>query len=193
MKNTPLTLNFGSVRLPVSTDGLLHAGTVQAQLGLHMAWEAVLVEHALPEIYRDFGSGPEAALTVPDFVTLAFALDTPEARRWLAARLESADARRALLSTVSRHGGRGAVYGQLGSISNRAVLGKESASVRQERGVRATRDGLSSTELLRLAYIDTVTARAIEEQAVSGNAAILRLHQQVAQQEGRSWQASQAM
>lgn len=222
MKNTPLTLNFGSVRLPVSADGLLHAGEVQAQLGLRTAWEVVLVEHALPEVYRDFGSGPEAALSVPDFVTLAFALDTPEARRWhkrarellaramqgdvqlaaqiaerspnpearrwLAARLESTDARRTLLSTVSRHGGRGAVYGQLGSISNRAVLGKDSASVRQERGVQATRDGLSSTELLRLAYIDTATARAIEEQAVLGNAAILRLHQQVADWEGRSWQ-----
>uniref|UniRef100_UPI002870B3D3 DNA damage response protein C n=1 Tax=Deinococcus radiodurans (strain ATCC 13939 / DSM 20539 / JCM 16871 / CCUG 27074 / LMG 4051 / NBRC 15346 / NCIMB 9279 / VKM B-1422 / R1) TaxID=243230 RepID=UPI002870B3D3 len=82
MKNAPLTLNFGSVRLPVSADGLLHAPTAQQQLGLTQSWEAALVEHGLPETYRDFGAGPEAAVSVPDFVALAFALDTPEARRW---------------------------------------------------------------------------------------------------------------
>lgn len=223
MKNAPLTLTFGSVQLPVSADGLLHAASVQRQLGLaHLSWDAVVIEHALPEIYRDFGGGPEAAISVADFALLAFAFDTPEAkrwqkrarellvrtlqgdvklaaqiadrapnpesRRWLAARLESTGARRELLSTVARHGGQGPVYGQLGSISNRAVLGKNSAAVRQERGVKATRDGLTSEELLRLAYIDTVTARAIQEGAAQGNAAILRLHEQVARSERQSWE-----
>ncbi|WP_339094470.1 DNA damage response protein DdrC [Deinococcus sp. VB343] len=221
MKNAPLTLNFGSVRLPLSADGFLHAPTVQTQLGLGSSWAAVLVEHGLPEIYRDFGVGVEAALSVPDFAALVFALATPEARRWqrrardllaramqgdvrlaaqiaerspepaarrwLSARLESTDARRELLATVARHGGRGGVYGQLGSISNRAVLGKDSASVREERGVRATRDGLSSTELLRLAYIDTVTNHAIQERGTRGNAAILRLHEEVTRSERRNW------
>ncbi|SEJ43723.1 hypothetical protein SAMN04488058_10819 [Deinococcus reticulitermitis] len=222
MKNAPLTLTFGSVQLPVSADGLLHAESVQRQLGLpHLSWDAVLIEHALPETYRDFGGGLEAAISVADFALLAFALETPEARRWqkrarellvrtlqgdvklaahiadraapesrrwLAARLESTGARRELLSTVARHGGVGTVYGQLGSISNRAVLGKNSAAVRQERGVKSTRDGLTSEELLRLAYIDTVTARAIQEGAAQGNAAILRLHEQVARRERQSWE-----
>lgn len=222
MNSAPLTLNFGSVRLPVSADGLLHAPTARQQLGLTQSWEATLVEHGLSETYRDFGAGPEAALSVPDFVALAFALDTPEARRWqkrarellaramqgdvrlaaqiaernpepgarrwLAARLESTGARRELLATVARHGGEGRVYGQLGSISNRAVLGKDSAAVRQERGVKATRDGLTSAELLRLAYIDTVTARAIQEREARGNAAILHLHEQVARSERQSWE-----
>ena len=80
------------------------------------------------------------------------------------------------------------MYGQLGSISNRTVLGKDSASVRQERGVKATRDGLTSAELLRMAYIDTVTARAIQEREARGNAAILHLHEQVARSERQSWE-----
>lgn len=113
----------------------------------------------------------------------------PEARRWLAARLESTDARRTLMSTVARHGGEGRVYGQLGSISNRSVLGTDSATIRRERGVRQTRDGLRSDELLRLAYLDTATARAIAERGAQGNAAILRLHEEVAQRERHLWQS----
>ena len=113
----------------------------------------------------------------------------PEARRWLAARLESTGARRELMNTVARHGGEGAIFGQLGSVSNRSVLGTDSATIRRERGVKQTRDGLSSTELLRLAYLDAATARAIQEQGLHGNAAILRLHENVARQERQNWNA----
>lgn len=118
---------------------------------------------------------------------IAEANPDPEARRWLAARLESTGARRELMSTVARHGGQGRVYGQLGSISNRSVLGTDSATIRRERGVKQTRDGLSSTELLRLAYLDTVTARAIQERGAHGNAAILQLHEHVARKERLNW------
>lgn len=111
----------------------------------------------------------------------------PEARRWLASRLESTGARRELMATVARHGGEGNVYGQLGSISNRSVLGMDSAGIRRERGVKATRDGLSSTELLRLAYLDAATAQAITERGAHGNAAILQLHERLARHERRGW------
>ncbi|MCD0167904.1 DNA damage response protein DdrC, partial [Deinococcus sp. 12RED42] len=112
----------------------------------------------------------------------------PESRRWLAARLESTHARRDLMSTVARHGGAGNVYGQLGSISNRSVLGTDSATIRRERGVKQTRDGLNATELLRLAYLDTASARAIQERGAQGNAAILRLHEFVARRERLGWE-----
>ncbi len=225
MKNAPLTLEFGTVRLPVSADGLLHAPSALAQLGLKddAGWPALAARYDLASPPRDFGAGPEATLSLPEFARLAFVLDTPgarrwrrraqdllaralagdvrlsaqiaernadpEARRWLAARLESTDARRELMSTVARHGGEGNVYGQLGSISNRSVLGVDSATIRRERGVKATRDGLNSTELLRLAYLDTATARAIQERGAHGNAAILRLHEHVARHERRGWEA----
>ena len=224
MKNASLTLEFGTVRLPVSADGLLHAPTALGQLGLNPAdWTTLAATHELSDDPRDFGAGPEATLSVPDFARLAFTLDTPqarrwrkraqellaramqgdvrlaaqvaernpdpEARRWLAARLESTGARRELMSTVARHGGEGQVYGQLGSISNRSVLGVSSADIRRDRGVKNTRDGLSSTELLRLAYLDTATARAIQERGAHGNAAILRLHERLARHERQGWQA----
>ena len=224
MKNASLTLEFGTVRLPVSADGLLHAPTALGQLGLDPAdWTTLAATHDLSDDSRDFGAGPEATLSVPDFARLAFTLDTPqarrwrkraqellaramqgdvrlaaqvaernpdpEARRWLAARLESTGARRELMSTVARHGGEGQVYGQLGSISNRSVLGVSSADIRRDRGVKNTRDGLSSTELLRLAYLDTATARAIQERGAHGNAAILRLHERLARHERQGWQA----
>ncbi|GGO19040.1 DNA damage response protein DdrC [Deinococcus humi] len=222
MKNAPLTLEFGTVRLPISADGLLLASSALAQLGLtDPDWNTLAAEHDLEAPARDFGAGPEATLSLAEFTRLAFVIDTPqarrwrkraqdlltramsgdvklaaqiaerstdpEARRWLASRLESTDARRELMATVARHGGEGNVYGQLGSISNRSVLGTDSATIRRERGVRATRDGLSSTELLRLAYLDAATARAITERGAHGNAAILHLHERLARHERRGW------
>ncbi|UBV42386.1 DNA damage response protein DdrC [Deinococcus taeanensis] len=223
MKNASLTLDFGTVRLPISADGLLHAPTALTHLGVpeHQHLQTLQAHDVKPQT-SDYGAGPEAALTLPDFTRLAFTLDTtqarrwrrraqdlltrtlqgdvrlaaqiaernpdPEARRWLAARLESTHARRELMSTVARHGGQGNVYGQLGSISNRSVLGTDSATIRRERGVKQTRDGLNSTELLRLAYLDTATARAIQERGAQGNTAILRLHEHVARRERLGWE-----
>jgi len=107
---------------------------------------------------------------------IAEANPDPNAARWLHARLENQQARKTLMSTVARAGGTSEVYGQLGSISNASVLGKDSATLRQERGVKSTRDGLNTDELLRLSYLESATARAIEDHGVRGNAAILRLH-----------------
>ena len=223
MNTLPQTIEFGTQRLPASLDGQLYAPAALRALGLDMPadWAAFAQQHGLELATSDFGAGEEPTLSVPEFAALAFALDTPEARRWrkraqellaramrgdirlaaqvaeanpdpearrwLAARLESTSARRELMSVVARHGGQGPVYGQLGSISNRSVLGTDSATIRRERGVRQTRDGLSSTELLRLAYLDTATARAIQERGLHGNQAILRLHEHVARRERQSW------
>ncbi|GAA5514343.1 hypothetical protein Dcar01_03098 [Deinococcus carri] len=223
MKTAPVTLEFGTQRLPASADGLLHASTALLALGVSMPsdWSGFAAEHDLHSPERDFGVGPEATLDPAEFARLAFTLDTPgarrwrkraqtllarvltgdvrlaaeiaersadpEARRWLGARLESTDARRELMGTVARHGGEGPVYGQLGSISNRSVLGTDSATIRRERGVKQTRDGLRTDELLRLAYLDTATARAISERGAQGNAAILRLHEEVARRERLLW------
>lgn len=217
-----MALDFGTVRLPISSDGLLLAATALAQLGLEDAdWQALSREHNLRSPARDFGLGDEPTLSLGEFVRLAFALDTAGARRWrrraqdlmvramrgdvrlaaqiaernpsvqerrwLSARLESTAARRELLATVARHGGQGQIFGQLGSLNNLAVLGKSSDQLREERGVKNTRDGLTSEELLRMAYLDTATARAISEQGAQGNAEILSLHRRTLAQEGQVW------
>ena len=119
---------------------------------------------------------------------IAEANPDPQAGRWLHARLENQNARKALMSTVARHGGSQLVYGQLGSISNASVLGMDSATLRQERGVKNTRDGLNTDELLRLSYLESATTRAIEERGVHGNTAILVLHRTLAAQERQTWQ-----
>jgi hypothetical protein len=118
---------------------------------------------------------------------IAEANPDPQARHWLYARLENQNARKALMSTVARHGGSQEVYGQIGSVSNASVLGMDSASLRQSRGVKVTRDGLNTDELLRLSYLESATARAIENRGVHGNDAILRLHRSVAAQERQTW------
>lgn len=224
MKIVPSSLEYGRVRLPVSADGLLQAGPALAELdAVRVDWDWLHGKFGLQGLRRDFGDGPELALSVAEFVTLCFGLDTPaarrwrkraqgllaaalsgdvkvaaqmaernpdpQARRWLAARMESTEARCELMSAVARRGGHGAVYRQLGSLSNRSVLGMNSTDLRRERGVAHTRDGLSSDELLRMAYLDTATTRALEEQDVQGNAAILAVHAQTLAQEQRLWEA----
>ncbi|WP_261664527.1 DNA damage response protein DdrC [Deinococcus sp. Marseille-Q6407] len=224
MKNAPLILEFGSVRLPVSADGLLRASSALEQLDAgRVDWDWFSEKYGLQGARRDFGDGPEPTLSVAEFTALTFRLDTPaarrwrkraqdlltaalqgdvklaaqiaernpdpDARRWLAARLESTEARRQLMSTVARRGGHGTVYRQLGSLSNRSVLGMNSTALRRERGVKNTRDGLNSAELLRMAYLDTATARALEEQDVQGNAAILAVHGETLAREQRLWDA----
>ena len=110
-----------------------------------------------------------------------------EARRWLSARLENTEARKELMRVVAKHGGEGLIYGQLGSVSNRSILGTDSATIRRERGVQNTRDGLNTEELLRLTYLETSTANAIGAQRVHGNEAILNLHFAVAEKERETW------
>ncbi|WP_407541192.1 DNA damage response protein DdrC [Deinococcus radiomollis] len=120
---------------------------------------------------------------------IAEANPDPQAGRWLHARLENQNARKLLMSTVARHGGSAEVYGQLGSISNASVLGMDSATLRRERGVKSTRDGLNTEELLRLSYLESATASAIEGRGAHGNAAILSIHRSLAAQERRTWQS----
>jgi hypothetical protein len=111
----------------------------------------------------------------------------PESRRWLSARLENTEARKELMRVVAKHGGEGLIYGQLGSVSNRSILGADSATIRRERGVQNTRDGLNTEELLRLTYLEASTTNAIEAKRVTGNEAILNLHQAVAEKERQTW------
>ncbi|MDX2005744.1 MAG: DNA damage response protein DdrC [Meiothermus sp.] len=114
----------------------------------------------------------------------------PQTRRWLAARLESIEARKNLMSVVAKHGGQGPVYGQLGSLSNQSVLKMNSVELRRQRGVKSTRDGLTALELKRLSYLETATAKAIEERKIKGNQEILELHRRNAEAEKKVWETA---
>ena len=114
----------------------------------------------------------------------------PQQRRWLATRLSGQESRKALMSSAAKHGGRGSVFQQLGSVSNRAVLGANSAQIREERRAKSTRDAMTSAELLRLGYLEAATAQALERGAASDNEGILRLHQRNAEIERQIWDGS---
>lgn len=227
MKIAPQNIRVGTQQLPAQ-GGFLLASSALELLGLAFPtdWPEYARAQGLTAPERDFGFGPEPTLSLPEFVRLGFAAQTPQARRWqksahrllarmlagdvrlsaeiaeanpdpqagrwLHARLENQNARKLLMSTVARHGGSAEVYGQLGSISNASVLGMDSATLRRERGVKSTRDGLNTEELLRLSYLESATASAIEGRGVHGNAAILSIHRSLAAQERRTWQGRNA-
>ena len=225
MKIAPQSVRVGTRSLPAQ-GGFMHAQRALELLGLAPPadWPSYARAHGLISPERDFGIGPEPTLSLPEFVRLGFAAQTPQARRWqksaqkllarmlagdvrlsaeiadanpdpqagrwLHARLENQNARKTLMSTVARHGGSAEIYGQLGSVSNASVLGMDSATLREQRGVKATRDGLNTDELLRLSYLESATARAIEERGVQGNAAILQVHRSLAARERQTWQGA---
>lgn len=219
-------VQLGAHRVPTSTDARLHAATALRILGLEdAAWADLARTHHLPDEPRDFGAGPEATLSLQDFLRVAVttptrqgrawqarALDTlaralsgdvhlaadiaernpsPQERHWLSARLENAEARKSLMNAIARSGGSGAVFGQIGSVSNRSVLGTDSATIRRERGVKHTRDGLTTGELMRLTYLETLTARDLDAGRAHGNDAILDLHRRNAQRERLAWDHTQ--
>lgn len=221
---TPQSVRLGKVQVRSTPDGQVSARDALVALGLEGSPERlqeILRQHGLEPRFHNFGKGREPVLSYGEFVSLSFALETPEARRWrskarellrrylegdiqlaaevaerspspehrrwLAARLESVESRKRFMSTVARHGGEGGIYRQVSSLSNRSVLQMDSGEFRRKRRVKNTRDGLSATELLRLSYLESASARAIEARGVRGNEQILKLHQKNAEAERRLW------
>ncbi|AFZ67129.1 hypothetical protein Deipe_1589 [Deinococcus peraridilitoris DSM 19664] len=218
---------LGKYTARTSPDGRLSALDALRALGEDEGnWELLCAKYDLGTGHYDFGAphGAEPTLSYDQFSLLAFALQTPEAkrwrvraremlagylegdvrlaaeiaernpegekRRWLSARLESVEARKRFMSTVARHGGEGSVFQQVSSLSNRSVLNMNSAAFRRERGVRDTRDGMTASELMRLTYLETASAQAIEAHAARGNEQILELHRKNADNERKVWQSA---
>lgn len=224
MIRTPRSVRLGRVQVRSTPDGQISAYDALEALGLEGSPErlqGILRQHDLEPRFHNFGEGREPVLGYGDFVSLSFALETPEARRWrskarellrrylegdiqlaaevaerspspehrcwLAARLESVESRKRFMSTVARHGGEGNIYREVSSLSNRSVLRMDSGEFRRKRRVKNTRDGMSAAELLRLSYLETASARAIETRGLRGNEQILRLHRENAEAERRLW------
>jgi hypothetical protein len=218
------TIKIGRQQLEVAADGRFPAVPALEELGVDLPEDAArffLEGHGLDVRNARFQSGEHLAISNADFTKLAFALETPEAkrwqnraqnmlrdflegdiklaaqiadrnrdpqqRRWLATRLTGQESRKALMSSVARHGGRGTVFQQLGSLSNQAVLGANSQEIRRERRAKTTRDAMTSAELLRLGYLEAATAQAIERGAARDNDAMLKLHQRNAEIEKQLW------
>ncbi|MBF6593107.1 MAG: DNA damage response protein DdrC [Thermaceae bacterium] len=112
---------------------------------------------------------------------------SPEHRRWLSARLESTESRKRFMSAVAQHGGQGPIYQEVSSLSNRSVLQMSSADLRKQRRVKNTRDGMTAAELLRLSYLESATAKSIEQKRAQGNEQILKLHAKNAEIERKLW------
>jgi hypothetical protein len=223
-RNEIQTIKIGRHLLELTGAGLFPAGSALEELGIELPESGIaffLEGMGVEVIHADFETGSRIALDNGTFTRLAFALETPEARRWqgraqkmlrdylegdiklaadiadrnrdpqqrrwLATRLTGQESRKALMSTVARNGGRGAVFQQLGSLSNRAVLGANSTDIRRERQAKSTRDAMTSAELLRLGYLEAATAQAIERGAAKDNEAMLRLHQRNAEIERQIW------
>ena len=108
-------------------------------------------------------------------------------RRWLSARLESIEARKHFMAMIAKHGGEGDVFRQISSMSNQSVVKMNSQELRQLRKVQNTRDGMTAEELLRLSYLETASAEALEKSQVKGNQAILALHRKTLGIEKQLW------
>jgi hypothetical protein len=116
-----------------------------------------------------------------------FEKSPPSERRWLSARLESIESRKRFMATIAKHGGEGDIFRHISSLSNQSVLKMNSQELRQQRKVRNTRDGMTADELLRLSYLETTSAEALEKSQVKGNDDILALHRKMLGIEKQLW------
>ena len=114
-----------------------------------------------------------------------------EDRRWLSARLESIEARKHFMATIAKHGGQGDIFRLVSSLSNLSVLNMNSQTLRQKRNVKNARDGMTAEELLRLSYLETASAEAIERSQVRGNDEIVTLHRKTLGLEKQLWDIDQ--
>jgi len=111
----------------------------------------------------------------------------PEARRWLTARIDNAENRKAFMSKVLEHGGNGTIFQQVSSLSNLSVLGMNSGAFRAYRGVNNTRDGMTRVELARMTYLESLSSAALTAARTRGNTEILETHRKLADWERKLW------
>lgn len=82
---TPQSARLGKVQVRSTPDGRISACDALVALGLEGSPERlqeILRQHSLEPHFHNFGKGREPVLSYGDFVSLSFALETPEARRW---------------------------------------------------------------------------------------------------------------
>lgn len=83
LKQLSQTLKVGKYSVRHTPNGRIHAGDALHALGWHEGDVLQLLEqHQLEYSLHDFGEGRQAVFSFAEFAHLAFALDTPEARRW---------------------------------------------------------------------------------------------------------------
>ncbi len=111
----------------------------------------------------------------------------PKARHWLITRIDNAENRKTFMSKVLEHGGNGAIFQQVSSLSNLSVLGMNSGAFRTNRGVKNTRDGMTRVELARMTYLEGLSSATLTAARARGNTEILELHRKVTDWERKLW------
>ncbi|RIH88710.1 DNA damage response protein DdrC [Calidithermus roseus] len=216
MARTPQSVRLGKVQVRSTPDGRISASDALVGLGLEGSPERlqeILQQHGLEPRFHNFGKGREAVLSYGDFVSLSFALETPEARRWrskardllrrylegdiqlaaeVAERSPSPEHRRWLAarleSVESRKRFMSIVvkHGGEGSIY-RQVSSLSNRSVLQMDSGEFRRKRRVKNTRDGMSAAELLRLSYLESASARGNEQILKLHQENAEAERRLW------
>ncbi len=95
----------------------------------------------------------------------------PEEVEWLAKRAQGKVNRNILTATMSGHGAI-ASYKKVTDLNNRCIIGKEAKGIREERGVKRTRDGMTTQELSLMGTLEILEAGKIKKDKCFGDKSI---------------------
>lgn len=140
----------------------------------------------------------EAANTLVDLffaadITVAESIVTrnknPKDHERLQARMDGIKVRNKFTGTIAKHGGGGGrdgAYAQTSIATCKGVTGHSPSSLCAQRGLARgkTRDGFTTEELVRTAYIEQISTVAMDANNVQGDREIIDTHKEVVELEG---------
>lgn len=86
----------------------------------------------------------------------------PEDAKWLEERAKGKVERLALTDTIQSHGGERHTYIAVSEINNRAITGMPAKEIQRVRGVKKTRDGLTTGEVIAMGFTEHLEASEID-------------------------------
>ena len=82
---------------------------------------------------------------------------------WLQERIEGKTARKQLTDTLQQRGATKATYIKVSADTNKYILGASASEIKQSRGVKDTREGLTALELAALNFTERLSKQRIEQ------------------------------
>lgn len=88
---------------------------------------------------------------------------------WIQQRLKGIGARHTFTSTLQKHGvDKGYQYGACTNEIYKPILGGEAQDIKEERGIKHLRDGLSRVELAAIDLAEAIASESMEQENIQG-------------------------
>lgn len=93
----------------------------------------------------------------------------PDDAKWLEERAKGKVERLALTDVIQSHGGERRTYIEVSEINNCAITGMTARQIKKSRGVKSTRDGFTTGEVIAMGFTEHLETNEIENRNAFGH------------------------